>query len=165
MIRNFTRQLFVAAPIIALLSACGGGAGGDGESSGAGDAPPEIAERQGNFEAIGDAFKAIRTQLDADSPDLAAIATSAGDINERAGKITGLFPEATGVDDGYDTEALATIWELPAEFEKAASDLVAASAALKAAAESGDTGATGEAAGAMGGTCKACHDKFRVKKD
>ena len=117
--RTLSFKLIASTPMIALLAACGGATEGEGDAAPAGDAPAEIAERQDNFEAIGDAFKAIRTQLDADSPDLAAIATSAGDINERAGKITGLFPEATGMDDGYDTEALATIWESPAEFEKA----------------------------------------------
>lgn len=164
MIANSTKRLIIATPLVALLAACGTGTS-DGEQTAAGDAPPEIEQRQENFEAIGDAFKAIRTQLKEDSPDLAAIATSAGDINERAGKITGLFPEGTSMDDGFDTEALASIWESPEEFEKAAANLVEASAALKTAAESGDAAATGEAAKTMGGTCKACHDKFRVDKD
>lgn len=165
MIRMSSKRLIVATPMIAMLAACGGEAGSGEATATASDTPAEIGERQDNFKAIGDAFKAIRKQFDADAPDLAAIATSAGDINERTQKIPTLFPASTGMDDGYDTEALATIWESPEEFEKAAANLVEASAALKAAAESGDAAATAEATKAMGGACKACHDKFRVDKD
>lgn len=159
---NHSIRLIAATPLIVLLAACGGAAeekAGDAAKEGA---PPEIKQRHDNFEAIGDAFKAIRTQLEGGSPDMAVILTSATDINDRAQKVAGLFPEGTSVEAGYDTEALAAIWETPAEFEKAASNFVEASAGLKTAAELGDAAAVGSAAKVLGGTCKACHDKFRV---
>ena len=45
-------RLLAATPLIALLAACGGEAGGDQEETSATDTPPEIAERQENFEGI-----------------------------------------------------------------------------------------------------------------
>lgn len=152
-------RLIAATPLIALLAACGG----ETASAPKGDAPPEIEQRQDNFEGIGDAFKAVRTQLEGGSPDMAAITASATDINDRAQKVAGLFPEGTSVEDGFDTEALPAIWAKPDEFKLAAANFVEASAALKTAAEGGDAAAVGEAAKALGGTCKACHDKFRVE--
>ncbi len=90
--------------------------------------PAIIKERQDNFETIGDAFKAIRGQLEGSNPDLGMIADAATDMNAAALKIEGYFPEGTSVAEGYDTEALATIWEKPEDFAKAHSMLVDASA-------------------------------------
>ena len=155
------RTIAALSPL-ALLAACGGG----GEDvSPVGEEPAVIGERQDNYEAIGDAFKAIRAQLETGSPDFAVIGNSASEINERAQKITGYFPEGTSVDSGYDTEALATIWVKPAEFEQAAQDLVDASAELSGIAVTGDAAAVGEGVKKLGGTCKACHDQFRLDDD
>lgn len=161
MSRNLTLRLIAATPMIALLAACGGSADKASEGDSASAAPPVIKERQDNFEGIGDAFKAIRKELEGGSPDLAVIEASAADINSRAQKIEGFFPKGTSLDDGYDTEALPVIWTKPAEFKRAATNLVEASAGLKNAAAEGDAAAVGNAVKLMGGTCKACHDKFR----
>lgn len=159
-------RLVISGLVIGSLAACGGEvADAPDDGAAASDAPPIIEERQANFEGIGDAFKVIRGQLEGDSPDFEAIGAAATDINERAQLITGHFPEGTSVDDGYDTEALATIWEKPAEFEQAAQDLVDASAEFVTVAAGGDAAAVGEQVKALGGTCKACHDEFRLDTD
>lgn len=149
------------------LAACGGTAedpaGGDQVAEA--DAPPVIKERQDNFEEMGDSFKAIMDNMKTGTPDLAMIADKAKIINTNAGKITGHFPEGTSIADGFDTEALPAIWEKPEEFAVAADRAVSVSADFVAAAESGDTAATGEAAKAMGGACKNCHDQFREEDD
>ncbi len=155
-------------PAIALLAACGGEAGETGTDTPAatGDAPPEIAQRQDNFEAIGDAFKVIREQLEGDAPDMAAISTAATDINTRLQNVPNFFPEGSSMEAGYDTEALAVIWEDPEGFAEATQNAVTASEAMMAAAASGDPAAVGEQVGNLGlNGCKACHDKFRVDDD
>lgn len=158
------RPMLAAAALVAILAACSGeGGGGEGEKAAAA-APPVIDERQDNFEAIGDAFKAVRGELEKDAPDFALIAARASDINARATRIAGYFPAGTSVEDGHDTEALPAIWARPAEFEAAAQKLVDESAALAAAAPSGDKAAVGAQAMAMGGACKGCHDQFRLAK-
>ncbi|MEL6486173.1 MAG: cytochrome c [Pseudomonadota bacterium] len=158
----------VAAVTLALgLAACGETPGESQAGTGSIDAAssPVVEERQANFKSIGKAFKAIRTQLEGDSPDMAAIATAATDLNAAALKIEGYFPEGTSVDNGYDTEALATIWEKPDEFAEAHQRLVDASAQMITLAEGGDVAAIGDQVGAIGGSCKNCHDTFRLDTD
>lgn len=159
-------RLIAATASLSLLAACGGDAATEGAgTAGSADEPAILDERQENFEGIGDAFKLIRSELEIDSPDFAAIGNAASDINTRAQKITAYFPEGTSVDDGYDTEALATIWEDPAGFETAAQNLIDASAEMVTIAETGDAAAVGELAKALGSTCKGCHEKFRLDDD
>lgn len=162
----FSRTLF-AAPAVFVLAACTGESSEDGESSAApeSDIPTEIAERQANFEAIGDSFKLIRTQLESGEPDLSVIAAEAAKMGEKGQAQADLFPEGTSMDDGFDTEALAVIWEEQGDFGQKGADLGAATVKMVELAESGDAAAVAEHAKALGGTCKACHDKFRVKKD
>ena len=162
-------RFLAATPMIALLAACGGGAedaGGEEAAAPTGDAPPEIAQRQDELEGVGDSFKVIREQLETGSPDMAAITTAAGDINARLVRIKDLFPEGSSMEAGYDTEALAVIWEDPNGFAEVHSAAVAASEEMMAAAATGDPAAVGEQVGNLGlNGCKACHDKYRVDDD
>jgi cytochrome c556 len=152
----------IAAALAGVLVACSSEAPTQAPSEAE---PAVLKERHDNFEAIGDAFKAVRGELEKDTPDFALIAASATDINTRAGNITNHFPAGTSVDDGYDTEALATIWEKPEEFSAAAQKLVDESAQLAAVAGEGDKAAVGAQAMTMGGACKICHDTFRLDDD
>lgn len=168
---RISRPVFALA-LVGALAACGETADSTLEGADAGDSGAEttaesspIELRQANFEEIGDAFKAIRGQLEAGAPDFALIEASANTINTNAQKITDYFPEGTGVDSGADTEALETIWEKPEDFAAASQKLVDTSAALAAAAATGDMAAVGEGVKNMGGSCKACHDNFRLDKD
>ncbi len=145
------------------LAACGGAPEEAADVSSA--EASVIEQRQDNFEAIGDAFKAIRGQLEDGAPDFAAIAGDAETIHTNAGKIQDYFPEGTGIDSGADTEALATIWEDPEGFAGAAEDLIAASQTLVDAAGTEDLAAVQQAVDGLGGSCKACHDDFRLDKD
>lgn len=157
--------VFAAVSAFALLAACSGETadGGEEGAAPAGDAPAEIAERQDNFKAIGDSFKAIREQLETDTPDFAVITPAAADINERFQRLPDLFPAGTSLDDGHDTEALAAIWEDPDGFDEAIENAVAASEDMLAAAETGEAEAVGGQVGNLGlNGCKACHDKYRV---
>ena len=163
------RRLVALAAPIAVLAACSGGDAADPAAEGTagaflakGEVPPIIKQREENFEAIGDAFKAIRGQLDSDTPDFALIAAKASDINARAGQIPNHFPTGTSTADGFKTEALPAIWETPEEFKAAAQKLVDESAKLASLATGGDKAAVGAQAMAMGGACKGCHDKFRL---
>lgn len=163
MLRTPSPRLFVAVTLAAVLAACSGGSESEGsEAAPAAAEPAVLKERHDNFEAIGDAFKAIRGQLEGGAPDFGVIAASATDINTRAKLIEGHFPEGTGRDQGYDTEALPTIWEKPEEFAAAAQKLVDESATLITTAEGGDAAAVGEQVKATGGACKNCHDTFRL---
>ena len=164
MIRNLASRLVLSAALAGMLAACSGEAPADAPADGAAktEVPPVLKEREENFEAIGDAFKAVRGELEKDTPDFALIAAKATDINARAMKIEGHFPAGTSTADGLKTEALPTIWEKPEEFKAAATKLVDESAKLVAIAADGDKAAVGAQAMAMGGACKNCHDTFRL---
>ncbi len=152
-----------AATLLTGLSACGDEAGE--ETASAGPEPAVIDERQDNLEAVSDSFKVIRTQLESGSPDFAAIETAAVDINERAEAMENHFPEGTGRDQGYDTEALPTVWERPDEFAAAHQKLVEESAEMVTIASGGDAAAVGAQVKELGGSCKNCHDDFRLDDD
>lgn len=160
MLHEPASRLFAVAALAAVLAACSGEGGGDAAL--AGPVPAVIKERQDNFEGIGDAFKAVRGELEKDTPDFTLIAAKAGDINTRAMLIETHFPAGTSIADGYDTEALATIWEKPEEFKAAAQKLVDESAKLASLAGEADKTAVGAQAMTMGGACKGCHDQFRL---
>lgn len=164
MLRTSAHRFLVAAVLAGTLAACSGEAASDGAEAAkpAGEAPPVIKERHDNFEEIGDAFKAIRGELEKDAPDFAAVAAKANDINARAMKIETHFPAGTSTADGFKTEALPAIWEKPEEFKAAATKLVDESAELATLAAGGDKAAVGAQAMAMGGACKGCHDQFRL---
>ena len=157
-------RLILATPLVALLAACGSEA--TDAPAPAAEAPAEIAERQDNFEAIGDSFKALREQLESGSPDFTVIEASSADINTRLQRLPDLFPEGSSMEAGYDTEALAVIWEDADGFSEAIQNAVARSEELMAAAATGDAEAVGGQVGNIGlNGCKACHDKFRVDDD
>lgn len=155
-------HIVIAAALAGVLAACSSEAPTDATAEAE---PAVLKERQDNFEAIGDAFKAVRGELEKDTPDFTLIAASATDINTRAGKITDHFPAGTSVDDGFDTEALPTIWQKPEEFSAAAQKLVDESGKLATLAGEGDKAAVGTQAMTMGGACKNCHDTFRLDDD
>lgn len=134
--------------------------GGAALAASAGDT---IAARHANFKVMGKGFKAVSDQLKAGSPDIAAIRAGAAAIDGAARKVAGGFPKGTGPESGVRTHALPAIWQKNAEFRADADKLVGAATALKAAADAGDLGRVKAAAGALGGTCKACHDSFREK--
>jgi len=166
MLRNPAPRFLVVAALAGVLAACSGQGASDTAASGdapsKAEVPPVLKERHDNFEAIGDAFKAVRGELEKDAPDFALIAAKASDINTRAKLIEGHFPAGTSVDDGYKTEALPSIWQKPEEFKAAAQKLVDESAKLATVAGGADKAATGAQAMAMGGACKGCHDQFRL---
>ncbi|WP_296718716.1 cytochrome c [Erythrobacter sp.] len=165
MVRTLATRLAVAAALVGALAACGDEVPAD-EAPAASVVEPGTAailkERHDNFESIGDAFKAVRGELEKDAPDFALIADNANDIYNRAGNIERHFIERTSIDDGFDTEALATIWEKPDGFKAATQKLLDESAELAAVAASGDKAAVAAQAMAMGGACKDCHDQFRL---
>ncbi len=155
----------IALSALALaLSACGGSS--EEATTEASTSTPEevstIEQRQDNFEEMGDAFKAIRGQLESGEPDFAVLTENATIINTAAQKVSGFFPEGTGMSSGADTEALDVIWEKPEEFTAASVKLVAASETLLAAATASDLPAFQEAVKGLGGSCKGCHDTFRL---
>ncbi|MCU0975919.1 MAG: cytochrome c [Steroidobacteraceae bacterium] len=68
-----------------------------------------------------------------------------------------------GTQTGAPNKAKPEIWSNMDDFKAKAADLEKASAGLVAAARTGDQKQVGQALGAVGNTCKACHDAYRAK--
>ncbi len=73
------------------------------------------------------------------------------------------LPWAAFVDgsDKGDTKAKSEIWSDNAKFKEASEKMQGEMSKLAVAAKSGNMDAMKTAAGAVGGTCKGCHDAFR----
>lgn len=66
-----------------------------------------------------------------------------------------------GTDKGGNTKAKAEIWKDKAKFMEYAEKTQQEMGKLSAAAKTGNQDAIRTAVGAVGGTCKTCHDAFR----
>ena len=120
--------------------------------------------RHEHYEELGDAFKAVRDQTRASSPDLAALKAAAKKVNDASVNQEKWFPAGSGPEAGK-TRALADIWAKPAEFKAAMKMFSDAAPKLNAAANAGDVAAIKTAFGEVGKSCKNCHDQFRSKDE
>ena len=122
---------------------------------------PAFKARHDNFERMGKATKSTFDELKKPAPNVNLLKANSNVIAAAAPRVKGYFPKGTGPEAGVKTEALPVIWQRNAEFNAAADKLVAAANNFKVAAATGDLAKIQPAAGAMGGTCKGCHDTFR----
>jgi cytochrome c556 len=83
-------------------------------------------------------------------------------LENGASELATLFPAGSNVED---SDALPVIWEKPGEFNAAIEKLIAATQKFTTAAESGDKEAIATAFRDVGGSCRGCHDTFRVPQD
>ena len=69
-----------------------------------------------------------------------------------------------GTDKGLPNRAKPEIWKDAAKFKAASEKMVVEVGKLEAAAKAGNLDAIKAAMGAVGGSCKACHDDFRAER-
>jgi len=119
-------------------------------------------ERHEGMESVGKNTKAIKRELDAASPNLATVRGSAAQIANLSAKASGWFPAGTGPDVGK-TGAKPEIWQNQKDFAAKLTAFQKAAQAMDAAAKGNDVGAMKTRFADMGGTCKACHDKYRAE--
>ena len=117
--------------------------------------------RHEHYEELGDAFKAVRDQSKASSPDFAVLLKNVEIVNQASINQQQWFPKGTGVEAGK-TRALAEIWSKPEEFTAAQKMFSDRAPKLLAAAKAKDLDAVTSAFKELGGACKNCHDTFRA---
>lgn len=151
-----TKRLIVSATIALAIAT----------TASAQDFSAELKARQGQFRIMAINLGILGGMAKGETPYDAAVAQSAADslvgismVNQPA-----LWPEGSDSMSIDGTRALPSIWDEREDFLAKWSDV--GDAALKAQASAG-TGqeALGPLLGAMGGTCKACHDKHRTPSD
>lgn len=120
-----------------------------------------IKQRSDNMKALGGATGRVGKTLQSGTPDIAVIKQAAAQIATLAPKLRSWFPNGTGPDVGK-TRAKAEIWQKPEDFLLKADDFKRTASDLNDAAQSGDLGRIKMTFGAMGKSCKACHDLYRA---
>jgi len=120
-----------------------------------------MKQRNDNMKAMGDAAGKVGKSFQSGSPDLNVIRQAAAQIASLAPKVVSWFPAGTGPDVGK-TRAKAEIWQKPEDFASKARDLSQAATDFNDAAKLGDMNRIKVTFGAMGKTCKACHDLYRA---
>jgi cytochrome c556 len=153
--------------ILALVAASllvAGAAAAQGKPPTAKEAADKAAHaRHALFETMGVAMGPVGGMLRGGAFDAAA----AGRAGLRLEVLGGMIKEVTALDTSKlvtKSEAKPNIWTDRADFDAKADAMVAAAVALKTAAATGDKAATTAAMQKVGGSCKACHDKYRAEK-
>ncbi|HYD32725.1 MAG TPA: cytochrome c [Azospirillaceae bacterium] len=118
-----------------------------------------IAARQANFKVAKEAMGLIKKTLE-DGGDLAVVKAQAVRLTEVAQKAGPLFP--AGSDKG-DTKAKADIWKNLPDFQTKGQAYGAEAAKLVEVAASGDAGAVKKQFGAVGASCKSCHESYKAE--
>ena len=118
-----------------------------------------VEYRQAIFKIMGWNIGALSQMAKGDRPYDAAMAQSAADALAALGPIMpGAFDPTT-----KSKRTLQAIWDEPAKFQAAVDQYADASTALAAVAGDGAE-ALGGALGALGASCKNCHESFRGRR-
>ncbi|MBW8785592.1 MAG: cytochrome c [Novosphingobium sp.] len=124
----------------------------------------DVRTRVSGLRELGAAFKAVNDGLRASEPQMIMIQMSAKQIKNAATQMPSWFPKGSGPESGAKTAAKAEIWSQPAKFKAAQDAFVAEANNLQKASASNDVAAIRASTAKLGGTCKGCHDTFRVPR-
>ena len=123
-------------------------------------------KRHAGYGEIGKAMRSAKKGID--SGDMSAVRAGAATINRLAPLAPGWFPRGTAMGEvtlpgGHKVGAKPEIWTQPAQFAAAMKNFRVAAVNFNRAAGGTDFAAMATAQGALGATCKGCHEKFRAE--
>ena len=122
-----------------------------------------IKYRQGAFTIMGNHMARIGAMAQGRVPFDAKVAADNAAIVLTVSRLPfGAFGE--GTDTGMPHRAKAEVWKDNAKFKAAAEKMIGEVAKLEAAAKAGNLDGMKSAFGAVGASCKACHDDFRADR-
>ena len=119
-------------------------------------------ERHEGMESMGNDLKALHRALDSDDPNMAAIRSAAADIAKKSKAALGWFPAGTGPEAGK-TGAKPDIWQNPSDFAAKLAAFQKVAQKFYAIALAGNADGLKASADDLAGSCKACHDKYRME--
>jgi len=122
-----------------------------------------IKYRQSAFTVMANHFGRVAQMAQGRVPFDAKVAAENADIVLTVSKLP-FQGFAEGTDKGVPQRAKPEVWKEQPKFKAAAEKMQAEVAKLDAAAKTGNLDAIKAAVGAVGGSCKACHDDFRADK-
>lgn len=125
----------------------------------------QVRTRVEGLRELGAAFKAVNDGIRSPTPQTILIQMSARQIRNAATQQYNWFPAGSGPQPGVKTAAKPEIWMQAARFRQLQDGFAGQAVAFQRAAASGNVDAIRAAARSLGGSCKACHDQFRVEKN
>lgn len=130
--------------------------------AGVSTAQDAIAQRKALMKDVGAATKLSNEMIKGEKPyDAKAAAAAMQKIADGWAPFAKLLPK--GTEKGGETTAAPAIWEKTKDFEDKGQAMAKAAAAAAKEAEKGPE-AFKAAFGGVGGTCKGCHEVYRVQK-
>ncbi len=120
-----------------------------------------IKYRQQVYATLGANLTAIVMNLKGEVAFPDAVPAHASVLADAAPLALAAMTQDTAGQGSARTQAKTEIWANWDEFTSLHEDMVAATVQLASAAETGDMAAVGQQVQVVGGTCKACHDKYR----
>ena len=150
--KTAVRSLFVLAAVVAMAS-----------PAFAQFAKPEdaIKYRKSALFVMSQNFGRVAGMANGRIPFDAKVAADSAAVAEYMSKLPwAAFGEGT---DKGDTKAKPEIWKEHAKFQEAAEKMQAEMSKLAAAAKTGSLDNIKAAVGAVGGSCKNCHDSYRAQ--
>ena len=118
-------------------------------------------DRHEGMEAIGKGNKIIKQELNASSPNLDLVRSTAARMTSLSNDASGWFHAGTGMEMGK-TGAKPEIWQNQADVAAKLSEFQKAMKAFSDTASGSDVAAMKTQFANLEGTCKACHDKYRM---
>lgn len=153
------KKLVIAAAALG-LSAAAVGAKVDMSAVPASKAKAVMHARHEGMETVGKSMKVLLRATKANPVDVATAKVEAARMAGLSKQADSWFRAGTGPDKGK-TGAKPEIWKNQKDFAAKLAGWQQASAALDAAAKSGNGSAIQGAFGDLGKSCKACHDTYR----
>ena len=92
----------------------------------------------------------------------AVLTTNANKLKASSQALPSWFPKGSGPESGVKTDAKAEVWSDAAGFAAAANKFQIEAAKFQELATAGDVAGMKAQSRVLGGTCKGCHDKYRV---
>jgi cytochrome c556 len=120
-----------------------------------------VEQRQARMKALGGAMKTLNA-FSKGNGTASEAAKASGTLAAAGRAMPGWWPRGTAV-GVTDSEAAPKIWTDAAGFRKRLAAFRTASAQMEVAARTGDAARVGAAMPALGGSCKGCHDGYRVE--
>ena len=131
-------------------------------TAGVSTAQDAIAQRKALMKEVGGATKLSSEMIKGEKPyDAKAAAAAMTKIADGWAPFAKLFPK--GTETGGETTAAPAIWEKFKDFDEKGQTMAKAAANAAKEAEKGPE-AFKAAFGGVGGTCKSCHEVYRVQK-
>jgi len=118
-----------------------------------------VAARQAGFKLMAASYVGLKAAI-ARGDDVKSLAFPAGTIAGWGKALPGLFPAGSTT---TESKALPSVWSDRAGFEAAAARLATEAGKLAELAKAGDAAGFQAQYQALGGACKACHDKYRAE--